>query len=295
MKPTFLQVIPLFALACAACALSEPLCQPGTLQPCQCPGGSSSTRTCGEDLLLGECLCARADSDGGGQAADGGTQDGGSACPPGSRNVGGRCVGDMVVIAGGTATGGNWSYDGGSVTVSSFQMDKNEVTVAQYAECLDAGACTSPGQCNWNSLGKELHPINCVDWNQASAFCTWAGKRLPTEIEWQWAASNGGTTTFPWGELAPSDSHAQWSGVSQKAGTAQVGTHPVGNTASGLQDMSGNVWEWTSNKPTTGTQTTAYVRGGSWTIVEAQYLKATYRGFNDPSASTDRYGFRCAK
>ena len=218
-------------------------------------------------------------------------------CAAGHHDVAGRCLGDTVAVTGGTSNSADFSYAGASVTVSNFQLDKTEVTVAQYEACMAGGGCTSPYRCNWGSTGKETHPVNCVDWNQATAFCTWAGKRLPTEVEWQWAASNGGTTTYPWGTTAPDDTHAQWSGVSSKTGTAQVGAHPAGATTGGIQDLSGNVWEWTSSDYQAG-QPYKVVRGGSWGDYGGNYLRAAYRYFNYPDLRFSYYGyygFRCAQ
>ena len=159
---------------------------------------------------------------------------------------------------------------------------------------MAAGGCTSPSRSNWGSPGRETHPINGVDWNQATAFCAWAGKRLPTEVEWHWAASNGGTTTYPWGETYPDDTHAQWSGVTQKFGTAQVGTHTAGNTTGGIQDMSGNVWEWTASDYSAGS-TSKSIRGGSWFDYIVIDLRAAYRLNPDPDLRTVNIGFRCAQ
>jgi formylglycine-generating enzyme required for sulfatase activity len=176
-------------------------------------------------------------------------------------------------------------------------MDKTEVTVAQYGVCVAAGQCSVPSTyyaCNWQVVGRDNHPINCVNWYQATAFCAWAGKRLPTEVEWQWAASNGGTTTYPWGATLPNDTHAQWSGVSDKSGTAQVGTHTAGNTSGGIQDMSGNVWEWTSSDYSAGSSSKS-IRGGSWNYNVENYLRAAFRGDVNPGGRYAYFGFRCAQ
>ncbi|MBI5244538.1 MAG: SUMF1/EgtB/PvdO family nonheme iron enzyme [Elusimicrobia bacterium] len=83
-------------------------------------------------------------------------------------------------------------------------MAKTEVTVAQYKACVDTGACAAPdtgGSCNWGVSGRESHPVNCVDWNQAKAFSEWADGRLPSEAEWEYAARSAGKDRkYPWGD-----------------------------------------------------------------------------------------------
>ena len=83
-------------------------------------------------------------------------------------------------------------------------MAKSEVTVAQYKVCVDEGVCSAPATgryCNWGKSGREQHPVNCVDWNQARTFSKWAGGDLPTEAQWEFAArSRGQNITYLWGD-----------------------------------------------------------------------------------------------
>lgn len=94
---------------------------------------------------------------------------------------------------------------GRKIYLDAFSIDKYEVTVAEYRRRVEAGGkgCASPGtgeSCNWGTQGRENHPINCVDWNQAQAYCQWAGKkRLPREVEWEKAARAGSTTVHSFG------------------------------------------------------------------------------------------------
>jgi len=94
---------------------------------------------------------------------------------------------------------------------AGIDFTRSEVTVAQYGACVKAGNCSTPdtgGRCNWSVNGRDNHPINCVDWNQATAFCEWAGGRLPTEDEWYAEASNGGKREYTWGDKAPTCDYA---------------------------------------------------------------------------------------
>ncbi|TNE92828.1 MAG: hypothetical protein EP330_00135 [Deltaproteobacteria bacterium] len=151
---------------------------------------------------------------------------------------------------------------GDTLSVSAFAMAKTETTVAQYRACIEAGACRTPWiayekdswkeDCTFRDVGHDKLPVNCVSIGQASTFCAWAGGRLPTEAEWQYAASSAGTRgPYPWGEAKPTCKHAVVAFTDPKPGElaecAQgiqpVCSRPAGNTAQGLCDMAGNVQE----------------------------------------------------
>ncbi len=217
----------------------------------------------------------------------------------------------------GSSAGGTDELPVHGVTVPSFSIGATEVTVLDFYRCWQQGYCViSPGTatgCNWNQPGRENHPVNCVDWNQAQAFCAWAGGRLPSEAEWEFAArSSGVTSTYPWGEtpVATCDLVVmnQDGGGCGLTHTWDVCSKPGGSTGSGLCDMAGNVWEWTedwyhsdyTSAPSDGSSwvvpagTVRVTRGGGWSD-HAWYMRATARSGALPSFSAPQLGFRCAR
>jgi len=145
------------------------------------------------------------------------------------------------------------------VHVDGFSIDKYLVTFERYNQCREAGQCTDlyqGGGCNAGLEWNTHHPVNCVNYQQASDFCTWEGKRLPTEAEWEKAARGTDGRLYPWGNEAPS---CDYTVMNQKvegntigpgcgAGTTQVvGSKPKGASPYGVMDMSGNLFEWTAD------------------------------------------------
>jgi len=150
---------------------------------------------------------------------------------------------------------------GSAVTVPEFKIDRNEVTVAEYAECLKAGNCTRPKDfarnkyCNFGNAERNNYPANCVDWSEAVAYCQWVGKRLPNEAEWEKAARAGSSSRYPWAQDVScanailDDGKTLASAGEEPDGCAEDRSWPVGSrpaNALGLNDMHGNVGEWTS-------------------------------------------------
>jgi iron(II)-dependent oxidoreductase len=202
------------------------------------------------------------------------------------------------------------------VTIKTFDMSKTAVTVEQYAECVIKGGCTEPGAgdyCNWGKSGRQLHPINCVDWNQAQAYAKFKGARLPSEAEFEYAATSGGKNQkYPWGNDEPTCDKVVMKGNGGYGcganGTMPVCSKPKGNTAQGLCDMSGNVWQWVQDKyhdsykgvPVDGSASegvgySRVVRGGSFIYFVASRLRVDFRASHVPDMRYGLIGFRLAK
>lgn len=223
------------------------------------------------------------------------------------------CPEGMIYMPGGTFTMGAPTSETGSqpderpqhqVTLSAFCLARTEVTVAEWTR---SGLLPqhSGSLCNHGVGGRENHPMNCIDWTEANAYCQSLGQRLPTEAEWEYAASVGGTRRYPWGD-APPDSQLCWNGVNPRSGTCAVGSFSTGNTPNGLVDLSGNVWEWVSdwygayesNSQTNPNNQNAgsyrVYRGGGRINGDPARVRARDRYWSDPSHWYDVLGVRCA-
>ena len=180
--------------------------------------------------------------------------------------------------------------------LAPFCMDETEVTVTAYAACVAAGACeaahTKRANCNANREGRGQHPINCVTWHQADAYCRFEKQRLPSEAEWEYVARGGRELKYPWGEASPDD-RACW----KHNGTCAVRSYPAG--AFGLYDVSGNVWEWLSDWygpypwPPEEAFARAY-RGGSFSRRFEKWMHTRLRNRQPPHEWGSHLGFRCA-
>jgi formylglycine-generating enzyme required for sulfatase activity len=264
----------------------------------------------------------------------------------------GTCPTGMLPIPGGSFFMG--SDDGlalekpaHQVTLAPFCIDEFEVTVDAYKACSDQGRCKRAGMandwagitdkerkafdplCNVRAFDRNAqHPINCVDWDMADKFCREAGKRLPTEAEWEFSARGPDGRKYPWGDDDPSADHLNacgkecmaWglkNGVEEKAmydaddgfaNTAPVGSFPKGASRYGVKDVVGNVWEWVADwygpypkeeekknptGPADGTE--RVIRGGAWNGSYAAWVRPTFRYKDSPSKRSYGIGFRCAR
>ncbi|MBM4290482.1 MAG: hypothetical protein FJ138_02785 [Deltaproteobacteria bacterium] len=151
-----------------------------------------------------------------------------------------------------------------SVSVSSFEIMKSEITVGMYTMCVNSGFCPppncSPGVdrysapwCTYDPLMMN-YPVNWVSWHNIMYFASWVGARLPTEAEWEFAASNRGESVlYPWGDSCPTCEYAEGRGCDvgvscNGAGTSVVCNTPLGNTRQGVCDMTGNVMEFVQDE-----------------------------------------------
>jgi len=148
------------------------------------------------------------------------------------------------------------------VALDGFWIDQTEVTNAQYARCVAAGACDPPAESGSSSRDSyygnsayEDYPVIWVSWDDAVDYCAWAGGRLPTEAEWEYAARGPEGRTFPWGDgfdgtrlnYCDANCELDWSDGAVDDGyadTAPVGSYPAGASWVGALDLAGNVWEW---------------------------------------------------
>ena len=179
----------------------------------------------------------------------------------------------------------------------TFFMDATEVTVGLFKKFLKSSDYEPKQPIDWNEVyeysptGK--HPMIYVSWRDATAYAKWAGKRLPTEKEWEFAARGGlKNKKYPWGDdEAVAREYAHYDSWNDGKGT----TKPVGNlkpNGYGLFDMAGNVWEWCQNLYSEDKKYRV-LRGGSW-YNDADNLRAAGRNsFDFPSYAFSYYGFRC--
>jgi formylglycine-generating enzyme required for sulfatase activity len=175
------------------------------------------------------------------------------------------------------------------VNLAIFEIDKYEVTHAQYQEFVEATGHPAP----WGSYPAERadYAVTNVSWEDAAAYCEWAGKRLPTEAEWEKAARGEEGQFYPWGnEWQAGMANTKEAGV---GGVMPVGSYPAGASPYGLEDMAGNVWEWVADW-SNADQDAKVIKGGAWNA-QNQWTPAHARNWNRPGNALDNLGFRCAR
>jgi formylglycine-generating enzyme required for sulfatase activity len=217
-----------------------------------------------------------------------------------------------------TRDGARDEYPERRIFLNAFYMDVFEVTNGRYLAFTKAAGHRTPEHPRDKNLtlwrGATVpdafkdHPVVNVAWSDAAAYCAWAGRRLPTEAEWERAARGTTGRRFPWGDMEPTRTLAnylnQWR---NGAGLEPVGSHPQGASAEGVQDLQGNVWEWVADwydpsyyatgpsrnpkGPDEGTR--KVIRGSGWES-EAPLLRSAHRLSSDPANRNHSLGFRCA-
>ncbi len=203
------------------------------------------------------------------------------------------------------------------VNLTDYWIDKTEVTNAMYALCVDAGVCPEKildlSFTRRNYFGVEefdQFPVMYVTWDEAQTYCAFAGRRLPTEAEWEVAARGTDRRKYPWGNAAPTCNLLNFGGGLADyctGDTTAVGKYPQGASPYGVLDMGGNVYEWVAdwygpnymvephdNPVGLETGTLRVIRGGSWFNV-ADYVRAAFRTGHNPADQSEYIGFRCAR
>jgi len=232
------------------------------------------------------------------------------------------------------------------VELSSFCLDVTEVTVRAYEACVQDATCERTpddvnfkgltadarkrklyvGFCNARKPDRVDHPINCVSFDLAAAYCKSKNARLPTETEWEYAARGPVQHDYPWGDEAPDEKRLNAAGTEYQkweqatggggktmfegddgwSGTAPVGQYPAGKSGFGVYDLAGNVWEWTADQygahaagefkdpqgPATGTE--RVIRGGAFNGWDPAWANPAWRYRYAPGTYSHAVGFRCA-
>ncbi len=209
-----------------------------------------------------------------------------------------------------------------SVTLDSFWIDQTEVTNGQYRRCVQAGDCDPPVENGshtrdsyYDDSAYDDYPVIWVRWDQAADYCAWAGGRLPTEAEWEYAARGPEGLAFPWGNAFDGTlvnyCDVGCSGVSDETvddgypDTAPVASFPAGVSWCGAMDMAGNVREWVADwfkyysydrkvNPAGPSEGDSRIpRGGSW-YDTPNNVRSAHRGEATPDYTRHKVGFRCA-
>lgn len=218
----------------------------------------------------------------------------------------------------GDRDGGRDEYPRHEVFVDTFAIDKFEVTNGLYLGFVKSTGHrvpqnpTNPTRNLWHgdTITESLaeRPVINVDWLDADAYCKWAGKRLPTEAEWEKAAKGTSDRRFPWGNVEPTAKHLNYNQrwIGEKT-LMPVGSYEAGKSPFGAYDMAGNVWEWVNDwydtqyyekspqknpkGPDVGVK--KVIRGAGWQN-ETPTVRIFTRVESDPTMRNESTGFRCA-
>lgn len=221
----------------------------------------------------------------------------------------------MVLVPAGEFTMGSEQGDDDEqpvhhVVLDSFYLDTFEVTNGRFAKFVAAIQSEPP----WGFADQETpvaqaeRPVRWVNWLEATGYCLWVGKRLPTEAEWEKAARGTDGRTYPWGNEPPTAAHAVFGLKEGDETVSPIGTRDAGRSPYGVHDLAGNLYEWvtdwyddafyTQNSPSNprgpGEGTAKVQRGGSY-INSPYRLRSAFRTKGDPTEHDPHVGFRCAQ
>jgi iron(II)-dependent oxidoreductase len=189
------------------------------------------------------------------------------------------------------------------VKLPTFWIDRHEVTETAYANFVQQTGHRAPRLWAGERPRRHDHPVSDLSWDDANAYCRWAGKRLPTEAEWEKAARGGDGRLWPWGsDYRAGTANLQDSG---RGDTVPVGSYPNDVSPYGVLDMAGNVMEWTASwyEPYQGSTLARpdfgrkyrVLKGGAWTTPPLPFSRAANRHAIAPKWDHPHFGVRCAK